>query len=44
MVEIELLPLRTASLFSKVPIQAGEGYQIDLGGWGGGGGPHRYKS
>ena len=37
MVEIELLPLRAASLFSKVPSLAGEGYHIYLGGWGGGG-------
>ena len=36
MVEIELLPLRAASLFSKVPSLAGEGYHIYLGGWGGG--------
>ena len=33
MVEIELLPLRATSLFSKVPSQAGDGYQIYLGGW-----------
>ena len=38
MVEIELLPLRATSLFSKVTSLAGEGYQIYLGGGGGGGG------
>ena len=32
MVEIELLPLRATSLFSKVTSLAGEGYQIYLGG------------
>ena len=32
--EIELLPLRAACLFSKVPSLAGEGYQISLRGWG----------
>ena len=34
MVEIELLPLRATSLFSKVTSLAGEGYQIYLGGGG----------
>ena len=36
MVEIELLPLRATSLFSKVPSQAGDGYQICLKGGSGG--------
>ena len=35
-VEIELLPLRATSLFSKVPSQAGDGYQICLKGGSGG--------